>query len=387
MMVRVISFELVLMMAVSAPVLLAQSLNSVPTQNPSTKEQTQGASDLPTYELQFSKIVPVAGVQSSPLIVQTPQCSSSGVVFLQMLQPPSYRDIRVVSLKEGGGNTYTLAQVPGLYDITLLSFFPSSKEIAFLVLATKNNQDSQTSMMSPAGPVTVTGKAGPYRNYIVLLSQDGTYKSTIDLPADLEFQRMAMLDSGEFALLAYSPTNRTAALEILSSSGQFERSVALTEEMSSDPELAAGQTGDVIEPLLAASALTRWQFVGARNRVLLYRPHARGDVIELGSGGATRYVPLESPDGFTLDGIIPSDDQWIVRYRRKSLSDESEINGSPASGNYLVYSVNPMDGSLSSRLTSRSSAITLLCEANSAITSFSVDKDSHFLLKTAQLPK
>jgi hypothetical protein len=371
-----------------APAALCQSSGSREDEKVPAVDGNRTLDEVPQYDLQFSKGVQIQGVDGSPVIVMPIQCSPGGTAFVQAFRPPNFRDAWVASLEENGGHMFSLKSVPEIYDVTLLSFFPNSSELGFLVYATRDRKDSQYSMMSPTGPVAGTAKLGVHQGFIVIFDYNGNYKSTIELPANLEYRKMAMLDSGEFALLAYDPSERVALLQVLDSTGQFERTVQLPSGMMDDPEVRAGETGNGSEAVVASASLSHWQFAAAGRRVVLYRPHAKGDLLELGSGGAVRYVPLAAPDGYELDGFVASADRWIVRYRRSGISDAREIDARPDAGNYLLLQVNRLDGNPETRLVMKSgSPFNLACEADGKLTSFSLDDNSRFVVSVAAIPK
>jgi hypothetical protein len=371
-----------------APAALCQSSSSREGEKVPAVDGNRTLDEVPQYDLQFSKGAQIQGVEGSPVIVMPIQCSPNGTAFVQAFRPPNFRDAWVASLEENGGHMFSLKSVPEIYDVTLLSFFPTSSELGFLVYATRDRKDSQYSMMSSMGPVAGIAKLGVHQGFIVTFDYSGNYKSTIELPANLEYRKMAMLDSGEFALLAYDPSKRVALLQVLDSTGQFERTVQLPSGMVDDPEVQAGETGNGSEAMIASASLSRWQFAGAGRRVVLYRPHAKGDLVELGSGGAVRYVPLAAPDGYELDGFVASADRWIVRYRRSGISDTREIDARPEAGNYLLLQVNRLDGNPEARLVMKSgSPFDLACEADGKLSSFSLDDKSRFVVSVAAIPK
>jgi hypothetical protein len=156
--------------------------------------------------------------------------------------------------------------------------------------------------------------------------------------------------------------------------------------MLDDPKLNQGELGGSTEAVTASGSLSAWQFASARHRVILYKPHSSAPVLEVGSGGAVREVPLAAPPGYELDGVVSGTDRWIMRFRRSGLSDSQVSDASTASGNFLLYETNPLDGSLKTRLSLKSGSVfSLACEADGVVSSFLVDGSAKFLVSSASL--
>lgn len=348
-----------------------------------------GAGDTPRYTLVFSHADPVPGVVGSPMLATPIPCSPDGVPFVLVPLPPNYQNNLVESLEQGGGHRFPYSTAPGLYDILLLSYFPAGPEVAFLVSATTDPKVSTYSTRLPDGTVvTGQGYSGSHHRYVLLFDRQGSYKSAVELPMGSDYLKLAELPDGTFLLLGYDPARRSASLAVVDQQGRPVRSVELPREILSSADLEAAHAGDELDAARVARSIASWQFIPAQQRVVLYRPGGAGAVLEFGAGGAVREVALAQPAGYILDAFVPGADGWFVRYRRSGLSSSRNVDGSEISGNFELYKVNPLDGSLAARLlTGNGSVLEEVCEGGGSMTSYSLGKNLQFQLASAPLPK
>ena len=279
---------------------------------------------------------------ASPII-----CSPSGIPFVTFIEPSDFGPQRIVSLDPKGGHAFSVKAVPGLYDINFIrGYFVSDSVVGILVTATKDDKVApNTISLGPSLPARHV-YTGEHHDYLVEFDNSGNYKATLDLPGQYEFQRVAVLQDDKLLALGFEPANLVPMLLLLDSSGQLVRTLQIPEEMANSPEIVAGQTSDVVKQAASRSSLSWWIFAPTRNRVLLYQAHTKSPVLEVGAGGAVREVPLQSPKGYVLDGVISANDRWVMRFRRESLSDSGAIDSRPETNNYVIYEVDPSDGSL-----------------------------------------
>jgi hypothetical protein len=368
-------------------VLYAQTASSRRSAKPLDAGEAESAR-VPERQLQLSEGKAIPGVEGSPIIAMPVQCSPDGVAFVEMPLASDFRQMRIASLEEKGGHVFTPATIPGLYDSVLLSFFPAESEVAFLVYATKDSKESEYSMGTDKGPVTGKAKLGAHQDFIALFDRKAAFESVIDLPAGYEYRKVAELDSGKFVLLAYNPVNRVVSLQLVSASGELLHPIQIPSGMLDDAKLSQAESGGFTEGVNASGSLSLWQFACARHKLILYKPHSSSLVLEVSTGGAIREVPLAAPAGYELDGVVSGMDRWIMRFRRHGLSDSQVSDASTASGNFLLYEIDPSDGSLRTRLNlATGSVFSLACEADNTITSFRVDRTAKFLVSSASLAR
>ena len=228
---------------------------------------------------------------------------------------------------------------------------------------------------------------GEHHDYLVEFDKSGNFKKTLELPERYEYRRLAALPDDTLLALAYDPANLVPMLLLLDSGGNVIRTLQIPAEMVTSPEIVAGQSGDIGKQINAAGSLSWWIFAPTRKRILLYQAHTKSPVLEVGAGGAVREVPLHSPKGYVLDGVLSANDRWIMRFRRESLSDSGAIDARPEANNYVLYEVDSSDGSLRRKIeVDRGLFHSIACEQDGVFTAFSVDGDK-VTLETADLAR
>ena len=156
--------------------------------------------------------------------------------------------------------------------------------------------------------------------------------------------------------------------------------------MVSDPAVTQGQSGNGVNVARAASSLSWWLFGTARGRVLLYQARSHSPVLEVGAGGATRQVQVAAPAGFTLSGVITTNDRWIMQFRKDGLPDHTAIDTHPSSGNFVYYEVDPNDGSLRRRIDlPNDPSVNLACEHDGTVIGFIGERDKQVVPMFADL--
>jgi hypothetical protein len=79
--------------------------------------------------------------------------------------------------------------------------------------------------------------------------------------------------------------------------------------------------------------------------------------------------------------------RWIMRYRRDGLPDIGEVDTRPESKNFVLYEVNPSDGTLNSRIDLEGTRhFDVACEHDGALIGFSMEGQKVLRL-TADLPR
>jgi hypothetical protein len=362
-----------------------------PSDNGVSQEESSAIS-LPVAHLSLSAGKPAPGVSRSAVIVQPVECTSKGDVVLQIPHPPDFSAINVVALNLGGSRTFDLSTVPKLNDIRLLSVSPGDDGEVFLVVATADSAQSDVKMQTAQGKV-ISRKVwqGEHHGYLVLFGLDGAYQSTIDLPSKFDYRKAAALPSGEFLLLGYDSVNRIPRLQLVNAGGQLVRDLELPAAFLSDETLKKGEEGSEWDTVTAAASLgTLWQFAFVQGKAILYKPHTKASVLEVGAGGSVREEPIAAPSGYELDAFLQSNSRWLARFRRVDLkkSAEGTFDTSAPANNYLLVELDPVDGSVKRTFDlAKDSLFDLACEVDNSLKSYSVDLGSQFLISSTDLPR
>src|ERR1017187_3025451 len=362
----------------------------------SPKQGTPSVESVPAADYRVTKLVlspgkPVSGLEGSHVVFSPLQCTATGDVLVGIPTPPAFRESRVASLSRYGGRVLDFQTIPGLYDMQLLTFFPSHSDVAFLFHASEENKESDYRMVTDKGQI-VTGKDNrtEHNYYVVRFGLDGQYKSKTKLPSGkLDFKVVA-LPSGDLLLLSYDQANRTPVLQVLDESRRPVNAIPLQGGLVNDEAIDRGRSGDALDAAKASMSVSSWQFIPARGKVLLYRPKANAPILEIGNGGSVREVPVEGPRGYELDSFIPSTKHWFAIFRRSGIGNGgSSVDSRASSKNFLMAELNPYDGSVERLFEMESdSFFNIACEADGQFISYSVDDDSNpkFSLSFTDVP-
>jgi len=352
------------------------------------KDSDEPAAQLPVAKLEFKpQQNAIPGAQGSGAFASPVICSPSGVPFVTFIEPSDFGPQTIYSLDPAGGHAFSVKTIPGLYDANFIhGYFVSDSVVGILVRATKDDKVAPNAISMGPGLPARHVYTGEHHDYLVEFDFSGNYKTAIEIPEPYQFRRLAALQDDTLLAVAYDPANLVPKLFLLDSGGKIIRTLQIPAEMEQSPELVAGQSGDIAKQVSAAS-LSWWIFAPTRNRVLLYQAHTRSPVLEVGPGGSVREVPLHFPNGYVLDSVISANDRWIIRFRRESLSDSGAINTRPEANNYVLYEVDPSDGSLRRKIEADGGFLySLACEQDGVFTAFSVDGEK-VTIQTADLPR
>jgi hypothetical protein len=348
------------------------------------------SSPIPGLQVEFKPQGTIPGVAASPALSLPILCSPDGTPFISVPEPPAYTTQTVYSLDPNGAHSFSYQSAVGLYNVYFRSFFPGDSVVGLLVNATNSSKQSTYTIESQGGTAVKSGTAfrGERHDYIVQFDRNGNYKSTVELPSEYSFHRIAELSDGNLLALVYDSVNAVARLLLLDPDGKPIRRLDIPGRMEDSPALRQGETGGDLNQGRAETSLSWWLFAPVRQKVVLYIAHSTAPVLEIGAGGAAREVSLQAPDGYEIDGFISATDRWIVRFRLKDLSGYGENGGRSEARNYALYEVNPSDGSLKTELeTSSVPAFGIACESGGTLTGFSMTSDSKYLRATSEISR
>jgi hypothetical protein len=256
-----------------------------------------------------------------------------------------------------------------------------------LVTATKDDKKATGTYALLPGAPPKSISMGEHHEYLALFDRDGNYKETLDLPLAYNFVRLAPLSDGKLVALAMDQINWVPHLLLLDADGQVVRQIELPDAMLNSPDLQSGGSSFEHDHARALTSLSWWLFVPARKKVLLYQAHSRSPVLEVGDGGAVREVSLSAPTGYLLDGVISSNDRWIVRYKKEDGAGAGEASPISQAPPYAVFDVDANDGSLRSKLEiGPGQLFGIACEQDGVFTAFTLNGDKP-IRQTADIPR
>jgi hypothetical protein len=312
--------------------------------------ETADAPPIPAIALQYSEGKPIPGAPSTALFMPPVHCSTDGVPLIAIPRLHDFAMPDLYLLDPGGARNLTpSATLPGLYDVRHIDHFAADSSLSVLVRATRDDTTAARKItIDPATPPRNVF-TGAHHDFLLRYDLQGNFKEIVDLPVEYQFRHVAPLPDDSLLAIAYDRANAIARLLLLDPSGKILRSIEIPSQMQADPKLKKGETGDQLNRAMAETSLSSWHFAVSRHKVLLYQAHTHAPVLEIGAAGATREVPIQAPAGYSLDSIYPATSRWLFQFRKESLDDSQNIDTSPQTRNYVLYEVDPYDGSLRRR--------------------------------------
>ncbi len=346
-------------------------------------EPTEQASDsqdlIPNLDVQFKAGDPIPGITASPVMVIPIQCNGDGAAIIDMLMPPEFRDHTIYLVHPTKASAIPVKNIPGLSNIQIVNVFASHSLVGVLLYATKVTTDSS--------------KTKDYRYFIATFDPNNGYRETIEIPISYQVYRFAILPSGDFVIFGYDTAGDTPRLWLLDSSGEIKRAIQLPEKVQDaiktvpeDKKLDA-MPYPIADSMRASKAFGNPRFTAYGEKVI-FGLAGKKSVLEIGNGGSVREVQIESPKGYDFDGFIPSNDRWIVQFKRSGLPDSGQVDLRPEAQNILFYEVTASDGTLRRRLDLKSDPIgSIACEKDGVLMNFKTDDKQHLIPVTADLGK
>lgn len=360
---------------------LAQTIGSSPSlvSAHDSKQKQNLDETIPTLHLEFDSGKPVAGIAASPALVMPIECGSDGTAAIQMLEPPDFQHIALYLIGKSGGRKISLADAPGIINPRPMEVYVSNSVLGVLLNAQKKPSD----MSAPPA----------YGVFLAEFRTDGQFKSLADLTPPERFLHFALLPSGDVVLLEDDAPNGVTRLTLRDPDGTFKSQIQVPNELAdalSLPNFATSPhtPGSNLprtdqERLRVSGLLGLARFTPSGEKVLLSIPGHR-EVIEIGNGGAIRTIKVQCPEGYRLDGLVPTTDRWLVRFKREGLP-ESGADLSPASKNLVLFEVASSDGSLRRMLDTGTTPSWTACERDGILTIFKTDDKQQLIPLTAEL--
>ena len=327
----------------------------------------------PERTLKFSLVKSDPTISISP-VTSIPQCSSDGSLFIDMLDPKDLDKHTLVSFYENKSRTYYPSLISDLHDVTVLGFYPTKSVVGFLVRGTKEAPGGGTgSGKSPSG-----FSWSSYHYYVAEFNLDGTYRESVELPISNPLSRLAIFPSGEFLVVGYDQLNAAVRLLLLDSSGHVSKTLDIpAARTSAGAEAPYGsiEAAHAARNLVGSIALTPYD-----QDILVWRGGSNDPVLEVGSGGAVREVPLQVPSGFVFVEMVPANDRWVAHFRIQGAAENSAFSQKT----YSYSELRPQDGSVSSRLViPPDDPQFLACEKDGNYIAYKLDKDNKLMMLSA----
>ncbi len=362
-----------------------QKTAAKPADAPPTVDDTE--EQIPVVKLEFKPVGDVPGVNGAFAFTSPVVCSADGVPYVSFVAPKSIGLHSVTSLDPNGSHTFSTQQLQGLYGIqTITGVMVSDAMLGMLVNATKDPSNPRTVNIGKDLPPLVL-YPGKHQDFLAEFDLNGNFTKAVelDMPEGWHTWRLAALPDDSLLALGYDLINARPHLMILDSSGERKRDLQVPAMMDENPVFSEGASSDWKKRNNALGTINSWHFAWARQKVLLFQAHSSAPILEVGAGGMVREVTIEHPKGYGIDGVLPSNDRWLIRFRKDGLSEAGPIDSNPETKNYVLYEVDPFDGSLKRQIEMADGTLySSSCEKDGTITAFTFDQDKVRLL-TAEL--
>lgn len=354
---------------------------------PADADTESAGEEIPTYTLEFKQREKQSGgVPVSPLIVLPVRCSSDGTPFFRAIDLPVTKDQPFDPVKQtvysitadGGAHLFTIQALYDLDNVRFGGMDADGSTVVFLVYARKRSDIPGVSGPLPAGVAPKT------ENYLAFFDHDGGYKRSVKIGVDQDIYDIALLSSGEIAILGYDKMVSAVRVSLLDTDGEFIKPILFSDDIVSGPALRkAADTSDAYEQARAvvSSGIGSWRFAHVREKILLYQPDSKAPVLEIGTGGVKREIPVSIPKGYRLDAFLPSNDRLIARFREVGQAKPTTGGDVTSFNNFAFFELNPSDGSLRYRIDLGKgvapSSYSIACERDGTFLAFESEVDAN----------
>ena len=360
-----------LFLALSAAAQSSKHLN--PATPGASPEAGPDIADVPVRILDFKLIEDAPVVSLSAVTAIPAQCTADGTLYLDMLDIHDPKKHSLVSVNGKTAHTFPLSAISDLHDITVHSYFPSTKVVGILVRGTKELPGTPGPDKSPAGVAW-----RDYHNYVAEFDPDGSYQKSVQLPMAFQLSHLAILPSGEMLVSGYDQLNSTARLLFLDDSGNVARQLdlpAFQKPVAADSSYGSHQSMMESSQLMGSVLFTAYD-----QDILVWRMGSSDPILDVGPGGSTREVPIQPPSGMVFTSLIPSTDRWVALFRQSQAPANQPLT--PAT--YSWYDLRPQDASPASKLAPAGEApASIACEVNGSYIAFKPDKNGKLMLVKA----
>jgi hypothetical protein len=338
--------------------------------------------EIPVVRLEFKPAGVVPDVSGTSAFINPVVCSADGIPYVSFLDAKSNDIQSVTSLDPKGSHVFSAQQIQGLYGISsILGVFVTDSMVGLSITATKDPTKSPQTIDAGDGTPSKDIYSGKRHSFLAEFDLSGNFTKEVELPEELHIRRVAALPDDSLLALGYDLINARPHLIILDSGGQRKRDLQIPAMMDENPVFSEASSGDWKKRNQALGAMNSWQFAWATQKVLLFQAHSSAPILEVGAGGTVREVTIEQPKGYGIDSVLPSNDRWLISFRKDGLSEAGGISADPKTKNFVLYEVDPADGNLKRRIEMADRMLySSSCEKDGTITTFTIDQGKVNLL-------
>jgi hypothetical protein len=201
------------------------------------------------------------------------------------------------------------------------------------------SQEDKTVEDAEGHKFTLRGTKGERRRYIARFDKDGTYKGALKLDLPFYVSTFAGFESGTIVAQGLDE-NKIPRIAMLDSSGQLIRYLQLEKDMSAVSEIPKTEIRYGGSQADAGAIVMTSSFTPSNGKLLFLRSLASQRVYEIQESGEVRAVKIKAPDGYDVEGLIATDKNWLVLFRRPN------PNAAWSDAQHSMFEVDPESGEL-----------------------------------------
>lgn len=277
------------------------------------KQSGEARAPLPVDQLEFHEAAVLTGLPRSSAMGHPLHCSVAGDSFVDIYADENSTQVfpfpKLYRITQLGDVSLVKRALPSGYEkLWMGDFFAGSQWNVSLLKGQKANVDS------------VAGDRPESAIFLSLTRPDGSDGRTIKLDLGFEPMKVAIFDSGKFAVVGMDRVNVVPVLAILNEDGTLDRMVDLNNksyEQSKNLGQAFGAKGGAA--LRLSRELDSASFVPMGSKVLLVQAGSALDLRVLNDAGEEGRIQLTLPSGFLLEDALASDSTRTIFLRLRAV--------------------------------------------------------------------
>jgi hypothetical protein len=301
---------------------------------------------VPTFEVKFEPDpkLETAFQEDDNTSITSDGCDDRGNPYVQVHKtiPPNSNEVS--KFGEKGIVTFETNKISDIVEPKWIADFASDSEL-YMLIEGNSHMEQRSAKNDDGQDVVYFETRGEPRYYIARFDADGSYKGAWKLDLPFRPKRLSGFAAGNF-LVAGIDAGSVLRLALLDSSGQLLRNIEFANNKFAKEEQEAAEktvmrSSDEESPEVGAWMRYSWiSFLPYQNDVLYVRGRTGAPIYEINAGGEAHPVKIRSPEGYSVDYMIPSNRNWFVvstesgkDIQAKSVVDEL----SPSSGELLAH--------------------------------------------------
>jgi hypothetical protein len=292
---------------------------------------------LPTFEVKFEPdpklSVPFEEGVSSAIFSEGCDAGGNPYVRVSRIVPPS--SVEVLKFDPKGIVTFETSKIGDIVEPKWVADFVSDSEL-YMLIEGDTRTEQHTKKLEGGEDEVYWDKKGEARYYIARFDPDGSYKGALKLDLPFRPRHLSGFRFGSFLASGLDEGN-LPHVALLGSGGQLLRFIEFPKEKQTVAEKTVeGSFGVDASPEFASIMLAGFtSFSQYQDDVLYIRGRSGAPIYEIGAGGEAKEVKIKSPEGYSVEYLLPSDRNWfVVSTERGKYTDAKSV----------IYEVNPSTG-------------------------------------------